>query len=94
MKTKSHKTPNTTDGIYIQFSKFFTDYIKNTSQKFTKSKFNINQQSIYLSYLSIQELTVTQGDSHFQTSRHTAVRQEKFIFSKFSNTIREKLTSN
>ena len=35
-----------------------------------------------------------QSDSPTQTSRHTTVRQEIHIFSKFLNAIREDLTSN
>ena len=36
----------------------------------------------------------SQGNSLTQTSRHTIVRQEIHIFSKFSNAIREDLTKN
>ena len=39
------------------------------------------------------EKTESQGTSPTQTSRHTAVRHEIAIFSKFLNTIRENLTS-
>ena len=38
-KTKSHKTTNTTDDINIEFSKDFTDYIKNKQhQKLQRTK--------------------------------------------------------
>ena len=44
--------------------------------------------SQFYSYLS------TQGDSPIQTSRHTAVRQEISLFSKFLSTNRKNLTKN
>ena len=50
--------------------------------------------SLIYSYLSIIELNEPQGDSPTQTSRHTIVRQEIHLFSKFLNAIREDLTRN
>ena len=86
-----------TDDVDIEFSKFFTQYIRNikhqNSQRansiFTKDVF-----SLIYSYLSILELNEPQGDSPTQTSRHKNVRQEIHIFSKFLNAIREDLTRN
>ena len=94
---RHQKQPNDID---IEISIFFHRlYINNTTPKFTKSKFNFHKLinyvfSIFYSYLFILELRETQSDSPTQTSRHTIVRQEICIFSKFSNTIRESLTSN
>ena len=44
--------------------------------------------------LSILELNEPQGDSHTQTTRHTIVRQEIYIFSKILNAIRKDLSKN
>ena len=46
------------------------------------------------SNLSILELNEPQGDSPTQTSRHTIVRQEIYIFSKILNAIRKDLSIN
>ena len=45
------------------------------------------------SYLSILDLKETQSASSTQTSRHTTVRQEICIFSKFLKTICKNFTS-
>ena len=86
-----------TDDIDMEFSKIFTDYIKNiqhqNSQR-TNSIFTNDVFSNIYSYLSILELRETQGDSPIQTSRHTAVGQEITTFSKLLSTIRENLTNN
>ena len=50
--------------------------------------------SLIFSYLSILELKEPQGDSPAQKCRHTTVRQEIHIFSKFLNAISENLTGN
>ena len=51
--------------------------------------------SLIYSYISILlEFKEPQSNSPTQTSRHTTVRQEIHIFSKFLNAIRENLTSN
>ena len=44
--------------------------------------------SLIYSYLSILEPNEPQADSPTQTSRHTIVRQEIHIFSKFLKAIR------
>ena len=86
-----------TDDVDFDFSKVFTEYIKNiqcqNSQR-AKSIFTNNLFSLIYSHLSKLELKEPQGDSLTQTSRHTNVRQVINIFSKFLNTIRENLTSN
>ena len=75
-----------TDDIDIEFSKVCTDYIKKVQHQKSQrahSIFTNDVFSIIYGYLSILEFKKTQGDSPTQTSRHTAVRQEISIFSKF-----------
>ena len=50
--------------------------------------------SLIYSCLSILELDEPQSDSPTQTTRHTIVRQEIHIFSKFLHAIRENLTND
>ena len=50
--------------------------------------------SLIYGYLSILELDEPQSDSPTQTSRHTIVRQEIHVFSKFLHAIRENLTND
>ena len=50
--------------------------------------------SLIYGYLSILELDEPQSDSPTQTSRHTIVRQEIQVFSKFLHAIRENLTND
>ena len=86
-----------TDDVDIEFSKVFTQYIKSIQHQNSQranSTFTNNVFSLIYSYLSILELKEPQSDSPTQTSRHTTVRQEIHIFSKFLNAIREDLTSN
>ena len=86
-----------TEDVDIEFSKSFTEYIKNIQHQNSQranSLFNNNVFSIMYSDLSILGKTESQGNSPVQTSRYTAVRHEIAIFSEFSNTIRENLTSN
>ena len=86
-----------TDDVDIEFSKTFTEYIKNIQHQNSQranSIFTNDVFSLIYSYLSILELKEPQGDSPIQTSRHTTVRQEKNIFSKVLNATRENLTSN
>ena len=86
-----------TDDVDIEFSKVFTEYIKNIqhqNKQRANSIFTNDVISIICSYLSILELKEPQGDSPTQTSRHTTVRHEINMFSKFLKAIREKLTSN
>ena len=85
----------TDDVQKFECSKVFTQCIKSIQNQnsiransiFTKDVF-----SLIYSYISILELNEPQSDSPAQTSRHTIVRQEKHIFSKFLNAIREDLT--
>ena len=84
-----------TDDVVIDFSKVFTQYIKNIQHQNSQranSMFTNDVFSLINSYLSTLKLNEPQGDSPTQTSRHTIVRQEIHIFSKFLNAIREDLT--
>ena len=93
--TKKHQIQ--TDDIDKEFSKVFTDYIKNIQHQNSQranSIFTDDVISFFYSYLSILELRETQGDSPTQTFRHTAVRQQISFFSKIFNTIRENFTKN
>ena len=86
-----------TDDVDLEFSKVFTEYIKNiqhqNSQRansiFTKDVF-----AILYNYLSILERTETKSTSPVQTLRHTNVRNEIAAFSTFLNTIRENFSPN
>ena len=83
-----------TDNVEIEFSKIFTQYIKNIQHQNSQranSIFTDDVFSLIYSYLSIIELDETQSDSSTQTSRHTIVRQKIHIFSKFLKAIRENL---
>ena len=75
-----------TDNVYKEFSKVFTEYIKNiqhqNSQK-ANSLFTNNVFSIIYNCLFILEKTETQSTSPVQTSRHTNVRNEIAAFSEF-----------
>ena len=89
-----------TDDIDFEFSRVFREYIKiiqrHNSQS-ANSKFTNDVFSLIYSYLSILELKEPQGNSPTQTSRHTTVRHELNIFSKFLknlNAIQENLTRN
>ena len=85
------------DDVDIEFSKVFTEYIKNIQHQNSQtanSKLSNNVVSLIYSYLSKLELKVPQGDSQTEISRHATVRQEIHTFSKFSNAISEKLTCN
>ena len=75
-----------TDDIDIEFSKVFTDYIKNIQHQNSQranSIFTNDVLSIIYSYLFILELREPQRESPTQTSRYTTVRQEICNFSKF-----------
>ena len=84
------------DDIDIEFSKILTEYIKNimhqNSQR-AKSIFTNDFFSITFDYKSILELKKTQNESPPQTSRHTTVTQEIYLFAKLLDTSRENLTS-
>ena len=86
-----------TDDVDIAFWKFFSQYIKSIQHQNSQranSIFTNDVFSLIYSYLSILELNEPQGDLPTQSSRHTIVRQEIHIFSKFLNAIREDLTKN
>ena len=81
----------------FEFSKLFTQNIKSIQHQNSKTANSIFTNDLFsfiYSYLSILELNEPQGDSPTQTSRHTIVRQEINIISKFFNAIREDLTKN
>ena len=86
-----------TDDVDIEFSKVFTEYIKNLQHQNSQranSKFTNDVFSKIYSYLSILEKTESPGTSPVQTSRHTTVRNEIAAFSGFLNTISENLSNN
>ena len=78
-----------TDYVDIEFSKVFTEYIKNAQHQNSRranSVFTNDVFSYIYSYLSILELKESQDDLPTPTSRH--------ILSKLLNAISENLTSN
>ena len=83
-----------TDDVDIEFSRVFTEYIKNIQHQNSQRALSIftNEvfQTIY-SNLSILEKPESQGTSPVQTSKHTTVRHEIALFSEYLNTIRESL---
>ena len=86
-----------TDDEDFEFSKIFTQYIESIQHQNSQRANSIYTNDVFsliYSYLSIIELNEPQGDSPTQTSRHTIVRQEIHLFSKFLNAIREDLTRN
>ena len=86
-----------TDDIDLEFSKGFTKYTKNIQHRNSQranSILTIDVFSLIFSYLSIFEIDETESDSPTQTSRHTIVRQEIYIFSKFLHAIRENRTND
>ena len=102
MYTLEIKSPNAvhdkyliqTDDVDIEFSKVFTQYIKNIQHQNSQRAnpiFTNDVLSLIYSYVSILELKEPQSDSPTQTSRHTTVRQEIHIFSKFLNAIQESI---
>ena len=66
--------------------------IQHQNSQRTNSIFTSDVFSITLSNISIIESKETQNGSP-QTSRHSTVRQENYLFSKFLDTIRENLVS-
>ena len=75
-----------TDDVDIEFSKLFTQYTENIQHQNSQGANSIFTNDVFspiYSYLSILQLNAPQGDSPTQTSRHTIVRQEIHIFSKF-----------
>ena len=99
------RSPNTfydkyliqTDDIDLEFSKGFTKYTKKIQHRNSQranSILTIDVFSLIFSYLSILEIDETESDSPTQTCRHTIVRQEIHIFSKFLHAIRENRTND
>ena len=83
--------------VEFEFSKVFTEYIKNIQHQISQranSIFTNDVFSLTYSFLSILDTSESQRDSPIQTSQHTTVRQEIGIFSELLNAIRENLTSN
>ena len=86
-----------TDDVDIEFSKVFTENIKNIQHQNSQranSIFTNDVFSLIYSYVSILEHIGTDSTSPVQTSRHTKVRNEIAAFLTFLNTIRETFTSN
>ena len=85
------------DNLDLQFSKVFTEYIKNiqyhNSQR-ANSLFTNEVFAIKYTYITILETTEVQSLSPIQTSKHTKVRNEITAFSTFLNEIRENFYSN
>ena len=81
-----------TDDVDLEFSKVFTEYIKNMQHQNSQranSTFTNAVFAIIYNYLPILERTETESTSPVQTSRHTNVRNEIAAFSALLNTIRE-----
>ena len=86
-----------TDDVDIEFSKLFTEYIKNIQHQNSQranSIFTNDVFSLINSYVSILENKGTESTSPVQKSRHTNVRNEIAAFSAFLNTIREDFLNN
>ena len=86
-----------TDDVDIEFSKLFTEYIKNIQNQNSQranSIFTDDVFAIIYNYLSILEKKETESTSTVQTSRHTNLRNEITAFSAFLNTIRENFSNN
>ena len=86
-----------TDDVDIEFSKVFTEYIKNIQNQNSQranSIFTNDVFSLIKSYVSILENIGTESATQVQTSRHTNVRNEIAAFSAFLNTIREEFLNN
>ena len=86
-----------TDDLDLEFSKVFTEYIKNiqyyNSQR-ANSIFTNEVFAIIYTYSNILETTEVQSTSPIQTSRHTKVRNEITAFSTFLYAIRENFYNN
>ena len=97
-KSRSHKTPNINRRYrYRILNNFHRIYKKKKQHQNSQRANSIFTNDVFLiiySYLSKLQLKEQQGDSPTQTSRHTAVREEMSIFSKFLNTIPKNFTSN
>ena len=88
---KNDKYGIQTADLDLEFSKVFTEYIKNiqyhNSQRGTSIFINEVFAIIY-TYITILETTEVQSTSPIQTSKHTKVRNEMTAFSTFLNAIR------
>ena len=84
-----------TDDNELEFSKVFIEYIKSiqyhNSQR-ANSIFTNEVFAVIYSYISILEKTEVQSISPTETSKHTKVRNESTVFSKFLHIIRERFT--
>ena len=86
-----------TDDVETEFSKVFTEYIKNIEHQYSERANSIFPNEVFqiiYSYLFILEKPESHGTSPVQTSKHTTVRHEIVIFSEYLDTIRKNLTSN
>ena len=86
-----------TDDLDLEFSKVFTEYIKNiqyhNSQR-ANSLFTNEVYAIIYTNKNILETTQTQSTSPLQATRHTRVRNEITAFSTFLYAIRENFSNN
>ena len=86
-----------TDDVDIEFSKVFTEYIKNIQHQNSQrasSIFTNDVFAIIYNNLSILERIETESTSPVQTSRHTNVSNKITAFSAFLNTICENFSNN
>ena len=86
-----------TDDIDLEFSKVFTEHIKNLQYpNFQRANSIITNEvfAIIYTYISILERTEAQSTSPVQTTKHTKVRNEIAAFSTILNAIRENFTNN
>ena len=95
--TRNDKYIIQTDDLDLEFSKVFTDHVKNiqyhNSQR-ANSIFTNEVFAIIYTYLNILETTEAQSTSPIQTSRHAKVRNEITAFSTFLYAIRENFYNN
>ena len=86
-----------TDGIELEFSKVFLEYIKSiqyhNSQR-ANSIFTNEVFAIIYTYISILEKTEFQSISPTETSKHRKVRNEIALFSTFPHIIKENFTKD
>ena len=86
-----------TDDLDLEFSKVFTEYIKNiqyhNSQR-ANSLFTNEVFALIYTNINILETVENQSTSPPQTSRHTKVRNEITAFSTFLYAIRENFSMN
>ena len=103
--TREFSTPNTnhrkyviqTDGIELEFSKVFLEYIKSIhyhNSQTANSIFTNEVFAIIYTYISILEKTEVQSISSTETSKHTKVQNEIALFSTFLHIIKENFTKD